>query len=90
MKNAVSEMLRRVALVITDGSEERSSSIVRMTITIFLHSVLQFLVTANIPSSPIFITPMLEAIHSSVTSVLTRAARHSIKQDAILKEFGTL
>jgi hypothetical protein len=45
----------------------------------FLHSVLQLLVTANVvPSSTIVVTLMMEAIHSSETSVLTRATRRYI------------
>jgi hypothetical protein len=48
-----SKMLRRVALVRTDVSEEPSASIIRVTI---LHRVRRLLVTANVvPSSPIFV-----------------------------------
>jgi hypothetical protein len=37
--------------------------------------VRRFLVTANVvPSSPILVTVMMEALHSSETPVLTRAA----------------
>jgi hypothetical protein len=40
---------------------------------VFLHSMLWLLVTANvIPSSPILVTLMMEEIHSSKMSVLTR------------------
>jgi hypothetical protein len=47
-------------------------------------SVLRLLVTANIvPSSPILVTLMLEMIHSSETSVLTRATRRHIPDDGI-------
>jgi hypothetical protein len=38
-------------------------------------SLLQLLVTANVPRSPIIVTLMMEEIHSSETSVLTRATR---------------
>jgi hypothetical protein len=54
-------MLRRVALVKTDVSEE-------LTAFEFLRSVRRLLVTASvIPSSPIFVTLMKEALSSSET-----------------------
>jgi hypothetical protein len=42
-------------------------------------------VTANIlPSSPILVTLLMDAIRSSETSVLTRATRRPIPEDGIL------
>jgi hypothetical protein len=68
-----SGMLRHVALVRTDVSEERIASI-----------IIRLLVIANVPSSPILFTLMMEAIHSSDTSVLTRATLLNIPGDGIL------
>jgi hypothetical protein len=45
-------------------------------------SVLRLLITAKVfPSSPVFITLIMEAIRSSETSVLRRPARRNILED---------
>jgi hypothetical protein len=61
-------MLRRVALVRTDVSEERSASFIRVTRI----------------GTPILVTLMMEALSSSGTSVLTRATWRNIPEAAVL------
>jgi hypothetical protein len=46
--------------------------------------MLLLLVTANIPSSPILATLMMEETHSSETSVFTRATQQNTSEDGIL------
>jgi hypothetical protein len=83
---ASSGMLRRVALLRTDISEELRASFIRVTSDlVFLRSVRRLPVTASvIPTSPILVTLMKEALSSSEMSVLTRAVRRNIPEDAIL------
>jgi hypothetical protein len=45
----------------------------------------QLLITANVvPSSPIFVTLMMEALHFSETLIPTRATWRNIAEDGIL------
>jgi hypothetical protein len=83
-------LLRSVALVKTDVSEEFSASIIRETRIYELETTLAVTgnrrtlrrntkVTANVvPSSPILVTLMTEALSSSEMSVLIRATRRNI------------
>jgi hypothetical protein len=87
-------ILRRVALVRTDVTEELNASVIRVTIIgeigTVLRSVHRLLVIANVvPSSPILVTLMIEALRSTDTLVLTRATRCNIPGDGTLHNHQT-
>jgi hypothetical protein len=73
-----SGMLRRVVVVRTDVSEESSAFIIRVTRIggelVFLRSVRRLLFTASVvPSSPIRVTLLMEALRFSETSVINKS-----------------
>jgi hypothetical protein len=90
-------MLRRVAIVRTDVSEEIAASIIRVTrlgelgrtlavtsnrCTLRRNKSAMLVTAVVVPSSPILVTLMTEDLSYSETSVLTRATRRNIQEDA--------
>jgi hypothetical protein len=77
---ASSGMLRRVALVRTDVSEELSASIIREKRIGELGTTLAVTSTRLVPSSPILVILMMEALGSSET--LQRASVANVSTSA--------
>jgi hypothetical protein len=59
---------------------ERARTTLQYLGPLFLHSVLRLLVIADVPSTTILLTLIMEDLRSSETSVLTRATKLTFKK----------
>jgi hypothetical protein len=83
MKNMKNAIFWDVAPCGSCGLEEHNVSIIRVTGICELGTVLA---ASVVPSSPIVVTLMMEAPHSSEASVRAVASRHGIPEDGILHQ----
>jgi hypothetical protein len=67
------------------GQGNASKRLLMLVFWTFLRSMLRLLITSIVPSSPILVTLMMEALISCETTVLTKPALRNVPEDAILR-----
>jgi hypothetical protein len=85
MKNGVFWDITPCGLCKNRRFEELSASIIGVTRIGELGITLAVVTAKVVPSSPILVTLMMEALHSFETSVLTRVTGRKIPEDAIVQ-----